>query len=125
MVSKVQLENVKKQVDDSVANGAKKLYESPVPSGGGNYYPVTVLTDLNQSMLIQRAETFGPVVALSTFDGTEEKAVELANDTEYGLCSYVYTGDLARGARVARRFRSGQVGVNCYSIAAAQPACPW
>eukprot|EP00584_Thalassiosira_punctigera_P005834 CAMPEP_0172535412 /NCGR_PEP_ID=MMETSP1067-20121228/7433_1 /TAXON_ID=265564 ORGANISM="Thalassiosira punctigera, Strain Tpunct2005C2" /NCGR_SAMPLE_ID=MMETSP1067 /ASSEMBLY_ACC=CAM_ASM_000444 /LENGTH=473 /DNA_ID=CAMNT_0013320345 /DNA_START=27 /DNA_END=1448 /DNA_ORIENTATION=+ len=125
MVSKLQLENVKKQVDDSVANGATKLYESPIPMGEGNFFPVTVLGGLKRDMLIQRNETFGPVVAVSTFDGTEKEAIRVANDTEYGLCSYVYTGDLAKGARVARKFRSGQVGINCYSIAAAQPACPW
>lgn len=125
MVSKMQLLNVKRQVDDALANGAKKLYESPIPAAGGNYYPVTVLSDLTQDMLIQRAETFGPVVALSAFDGTEASAIKLANDTEYGLCGYVYTGDLAKGARVARKVRSGQVGINCYSIAAAQLGCPW
>jgi len=125
MVSQMQLANVKRQVDDAVAHGAKKLHESAVPAAGGNYYPITVLSDLTQDMLIQRAETFGPVVALSAFDGTEATAIALANDTEYGLCSYVYTGDLARGARVAKKFRSGQVGINCYSIAAAQPGCPW
>lgn len=117
MVSQMQLANVKRQVDDAVAHGAKKLHESAVPAAGGNYYPITVLSDLTQDMLIQRAETFGPVVALSAFDGTEATAIALANDTEYGLCSYVYTGDLARGARVAKKFRSGQVGINCYSIA--------
>lgn len=125
MVSQMQLANVRKHVADAVANGATKLYESPCPAAGGNYHPVTVLSDLTQDMLIQRAETFGPVVALSAFDGTEARAIALANDTEYGLCSYVYTGDLQKGARVARKFRSGQVGINCYSIAKAQPECPW
>jgi len=125
MVSQMQLENVKKQVDDSVANGAKKLYESEVPSGGGNFYPITVLSDLKQDMLIQTTETFGPVVAVSTFDGSEAEAAKLANDTEYGLASYVYTSDLEKGSRVARKIRSGQVGINCYSLVAAQLKCPW
>ena len=126
MVSEMQLNNVKKQVDDSINQGAKKLYESPIPTEQkGNFYPVTVLSDLKQDMLIQSAETFGPVVALSTFDGSEEEAVKLANDTEYGLASYVYTGDLKKGSRLARKIRSGQVGINCYSLVAAQPKCPW
>lgn len=124
MVSQMQLENVKKQVDDSIAHGASKLYESEVPMGG-NYFPVTVLSDLKQDMLIQKAETFGPVIALSTFDGTEKEAAMLANDTEYGLASYVYTSDLGKGSRVARKIKSGQVGINCYSLVAAQPKCPW
>lgn len=125
LVTQSQLEIVKKQVDDSIVNGATKLYQSDIPEEGGNFYPVTVLTDLNQDMLIQRAETFGPVVAISTFDGSEKKAVDLANDTEYGLAGYVYSGDLKRGARVARKMRSGQVGINCYSLNAAQIKCPW
>jgi len=124
MVSAMQLENVKKQVDDSIANGATKLFESETPAGG-NFYPVTVLSDLKQDMLIQNAETFGPVVAMSAFDGSEKSAVDLANDTEYGLASYVYTSDLEKGSRVARKIRSGQVGINCYSILKAQPQCPW
>jgi len=125
LVTQNQLEIVKKQVDDSIVNGATRLYQSDIPEEGGNFYPVTVLSDLNQDMLIQRAETFGPVVAISTFDGSEKKAVDLANDTEYGLAGYVYSGDLKRGARVARKMRSGQVGINCYSLNAAQLKCPW
>jgi hypothetical protein len=125
MVSQMQLEIVKQHVEDSIAHGATKLYESDVPAGGGNWCPITVLTDLNQDMLIQRAETFGPVVALSTFDGTEGEAIKLANDTEYGLASYVYTQDLMKASRVARKIKAGQVGINCYSLVAAQPKCPW
>jgi acyl-CoA reductase-like NAD-dependent aldehyde dehydrogenase len=125
MVSQMQLEIVKQQVEDSIAHGATKLYESDVPAGGGNWCPIMVLTDLKQDMLIQRAETFGPVVALSTFDGTEGEAVKLANDTEYGLASYVYTQDLMKASRVARKIKAGQVGINCYSLVAAQPKCPW
>mmetsp|Transcript_18957 Transcript_18957/g.39960 ORF Transcript_18957/g.39960 Transcript_18957/m.39960 type:complete len:473 (-) Transcript_18957:110-1528(-) len=126
MVSTVQMENVKKQVDESIEKGASVLYKSEVPGGeGGNFYPVTVLSDLKQDMLIQSAETFGPVVAMATFDGSEEEAAKLANDTEYGLASYVYSGDLKKASRVARKIRSGQVGINCYSLVAAQPKCPW
>lgn len=126
MVSQMQYDNVKTQVDDSIENGAKILYQSEIPAGaGGNYYPVTVLSNLKQDMLIQTAETFGPVVAISGFDGSEKEAAQLANDTQYGLASYVYTGDLEKGSRVARKIRSGQVGINCYSILSAQPQCPW
>ena len=125
MVSRTQLSIVQDQVAKAVDSGARVLYQSEIPQGEGNYYPVTVLSDLNQDMTIQNRETFGPVVALSTFDGSEGEAVRLANDTEYGLASYVYTEDLRKGARVARRIRSGQVGINCYSINEAQSKCPW
>lgn len=126
MVSQVQRDNVSKQVEASIKEGAKVLYQSEYPNeANSNYYPVTVLSSLRQGMSIQTLETFGPVIALSTFDGTEESAVTLANDTDYGLASYVYTTDLKKGARVARKIRSGQVGINCDSLAEAQPGCPW
>jgi len=124
MVTEMQREKVREQVAKAKECGAKVLYESDAPEKG-NFQAITVLSELKQDMLIQTDETFGPVVALATFDGSEEEAVRLANDTEYGLASYVYTGDLEKGGRVARRIRSGQVGINCYSIIKAQPKCPW
>ncbi|KAL7446209.1 hypothetical protein ACHAXM_010312 [Skeletonema potamos] len=126
LASQVQRDNVSKQVDAAVKEGAKVLYQSECPDDGhGYFYPVTVLSNLNQDMQIQNLETFGPVVAMSTFDGTEETAIAMANHSDFGLASYVYTTDLTKGSRVARKIRSGQVGINCYSILAAQPACPW
>jgi len=142
LVSKTQRDRVANQVDIAVEDGAKILYQSEIPSSNStndaadtttttttanssNYYPITVLTDLRQDMEIQRVETFGPVVALSTFDGSESEAIRLANDSEYGLSSYVYSTDLGKAARVARQIRSGQVGINCYSIAHAKMECPW
>lgn len=76
-------------------------------------------------MDIQQVETFGPVVSISSFDGSEQQAISLANDSEYGLASYVYTKDLDKAKRVARRIRAGQVGINCYSSANADMKCPW
>ena len=126
LASQLQRDNVSKQVEEAVKEGAKVLYQSACPDDGqGFFYPVTVLSSLQQDMPIQSLETFGPVVAMSTFDGTEEAAIEMANFSEFGLASYVYTTDLTKGSRVARKIRSGQVGINCYSILAAQPACPW
>mmetsp|Transcript_5770 Transcript_5770/g.9731 ORF Transcript_5770/g.9731 Transcript_5770/m.9731 type:complete len:476 (+) Transcript_5770:46-1473(+) len=126
LASQVQRENISKQVEAAVKEGAKVLYQSDCPDDRhANFYPVTVLSSLKQVMPIQNLETFGPVVAMSTFDGTEEAAIEMANSSEFGLASYVYTTDLTKGSRVARKIRSGQVGINCYSILEAQPACPW
>lgn len=125
MVSKTQMMIVKDQVTKAIRSGAKMLYESEVPTEGGNFYPVTVLSDLTQDMVIQKNETFGPVISISAFDGSEKEAIRLSNDTEYGLASYVYTCDLKKGARVARKIRSGQVGINCYSLTCAQSKCPW
>jgi acyl-CoA reductase-like NAD-dependent aldehyde dehydrogenase len=126
MVSKMQRDIVGQQVADAVAAGAKLLYRGEVPADDrGNWFPVTVLSDLDQTMMIQTNETFGPVVALAAFDGSEAEAVKLANDTEYGLASYVYTGDMQRAGRVSSRIRAGHVGINCYSLFHANAACPW
>jgi acyl-CoA reductase-like NAD-dependent aldehyde dehydrogenase len=125
MVSKAQMEIVKEQVTKAVDSGAQVLYESEIPKNRGNFYPITVLSGLQQDMTIQKNETFGPVISLASFDGSEKEAIRFANDTEYGLASYVYTNDLQKGSRVARKIRSGQVGINCYSMACAQSKCPW
>jgi acyl-CoA reductase-like NAD-dependent aldehyde dehydrogenase len=102
-----------RQVADSVQRGARVLYQSPVPTGrvgeAGNWFPVTVLGGLTQDMPIQTDETFGPVVAIASFDGSEASAIALANDTEYGLAAYVYTTDMERAKRVGAAIRAGQV----------------
>jgi len=87
MVSMMQKDQVQEQVEDAVAKGAKMLHQSEIPkndeanNNGGTFYPVTVLTDVDDSMKVFTQETFGPVVAIGKFDGTEEEAVRLANDT--------------------------------------------
>lgn len=126
MVSHTQLSIVEDQVKDALDAGAKILYESEIPEDKkGNWAPVRVMTDLDQSMRILKQETFGPVICLSSFDGSEDEAVRLANDSEFGLCSYIYSNDVSKAARVGRRINSGQIGINCYSLAYAQPQCPW
>jgi acyl-CoA reductase-like NAD-dependent aldehyde dehydrogenase len=124
LVSAVQRDKVQEQVDDAVQKGATLLYQSEAPKGG-SFYPVTVLTDVQDGMKVYREETFGPVVCISKFDGSEEEAVRLANDTEYGLASCVYTADLEKATRVANQIDAGQVGINCYAIENMDVACPW
>jgi succinate-semialdehyde dehydrogenase/glutarate-semialdehyde dehydrogenase len=114
---------VARQGAAAVAGGARLVMGGAPVDGPGFFYPATVLADVAQELPISREETFGPVVSLSTFDGTEDRAVELANDTPYGLGANVYTRDVERGLRVARRIRSGQVGVNQY-LGSARGA-PW
>lgn len=111
MVSRTQKELVLKHVRDAIACGAKCLYGQVQDSEGNLLQPI-LLTDVPQSAIITRQETFGPVVALTNFDGSEEKAVELSNDTEFGLTAAVFTQDLDRARRVASKIRAGQV----YSI---------
>ena len=126
MVSAMQRDAVAAQVDEAVAGGARIVAQATVPEGGGgNWYPATVLSGLAHDSAINGAETFGPVVALSGFDGSEAEAVRLSNDTEYGLAAYVYSQDLTKAARVAMGIKAGQVGINNWSLDAAPAACPW
>lgn len=84
MVSMMQKDRVHDQVEDALAKGAKLLHRSEIPgseNNGGQFYPVTVLADVDETMELFTKETFGPVVAIAKFDGTEEEAVRLANDT--------------------------------------------
>jgi succinate-semialdehyde dehydrogenase/glutarate-semialdehyde dehydrogenase len=96
-------------VIDAVSKGAKVLCGGG--RGEGLLYPPTVLTDVSPEMDVRRQEAFGPLVTLEQFEDDAE-AIELANDTEYGLAAYVYTRDGARGWSVAEAIESGVVGVN-------------
>jgi len=79
--------------------------------GAGYFLPITVLADVNPASEIARQEVFGPVLVVTPFD-SEEEAVALANDSDYGLGAYVHTTNLARGHRVAGQMQAGQVQVN-------------
>jgi len=128
MVSAMQRDHVIKQVEDAIKDGAKLLFKGDIPSDapeGSSFYPITVLSNVTQEMDIARRETFGPVVSLFKFDGSEAEAVRLANDTEYGLGGSVYTGDSEKAKRVASRMFCGQVGINCYPLMEMNIACPW
>ncbi|MBI1380924.1 MAG: aldehyde dehydrogenase family protein [Planctomycetaceae bacterium] len=123
LVSAEQREKVRVLVDDAVAQGARLVLGGRPTEGPGYFFEPTVLADVPEGARLVREETFGPVVSLATFSGDEDEAVRLANDTVYGLGANVYTGDKERGLRVAKRIKSGQVGVNRYLVAA--PGAPW
>jgi len=128
MVSMMQKDLVHEQVEDALHKGAKLLHQSEVPKsddGEGSFYPVTVVVDVDDTMQLFTKETFGPVVAIAKFDGTEDEAVRLANDTEYGLGSSVYTKDSEKANRIASLIDAGQVGINCYPIESMGVQCPW
>jgi succinate-semialdehyde dehydrogenase / glutarate-semialdehyde dehydrogenase len=123
LVSEGQRDKVVAQVDAAVAEGARLVLGGSCPEGPGWYYPATVLADVSSEQRISHEETFGPVVSLSVFDGSEGEAIRLANDTPYGLGANVFSGDSERGARVAARMQAGQVGINQYLGGA--PGTPW
>ncbi|MEU4318424.1 NAD-dependent succinate-semialdehyde dehydrogenase [Nocardia fluminea] len=122
LVSEDQREIVSDLVDDAVAAGARALIGGKVPGGPGWYYPATILGDVPPTARILREEVFGPVAPIVAFD-TEEEGVAAANDTEYGLVSYVFTRDLDRALRISEGMESGMVGVNRGVIS--DPAAPF
>jgi len=123
MIHERQLRIVEQQVEDAVAQGARVLTGGTwLPDLGPNFYAPTVLADVNHNMQIMREETFGPVLPIMPFE-TEDEAVRLANDSEYGLAASVWTRDRARGEAFARRIAAGTVLVNdavsCFGISEA------
>ncbi|MBE1875018.1 NAD-dependent succinate-semialdehyde dehydrogenase [Myceligenerans pegani] len=112
-------------VRDAVERGARLRVGGEPVAGPGSYFPATVLSDVPPSSDLLREEIFGPVLAVVPFDD-EDDAVRLANDTEYGLVSYVYTRDLARGQRMIERLATGMTGLNMGVVSnAAAPFGGW
>ena len=91
-------------------------------AGPGHFYPATVITRVSPESRAMREEIFGPVAPIVAFE-SEQEALELANVTEFGLVSYVYTRDLARALRVSERLESGMVGLNTGLVS--NPAAPF
>jgi len=129
MVSEFQRSHVEAHVKDALKKGATLLYQSTVPDNapaGSSFYPVTVLSNVKKGMRVYDEETFGPVVSITSFSGSEEDAVKLVNDdSPYGLASAVYTQDGELAQRVASQIQAGQVGINCYAMEHMNVACPW
>jgi succinate-semialdehyde dehydrogenase / glutarate-semialdehyde dehydrogenase len=105
------LAKVEKHVADAQAKGAQVVTGGKPHALGGTFYEPTVLTNVSQEMILAREETFGPVAPLFRVD-TDEEAIRLANDTEFGLAAYLYTRDLARSWRVTEALEYGIVGLN-------------
>ena len=105
------LAKVEEHVADAVARGARVLSGGKRHTLGGTFYEPTLLADVDPGMLIASEETFGPVAPLFRFK-TEEEAIAMANDTEFGLAGYFYTRDLARSWRVAEALECGIIGIN-------------
>jgi succinate-semialdehyde dehydrogenase/glutarate-semialdehyde dehydrogenase len=105
------LAKVENHIADAKSKGAKVITGGKRHALGGTFYEPTVLTDVSRDMILAREETFGPVAPLFRVD-TDEEAVRLANDTEFGLAAYVYTRDLARSWRVTEALEYGIVGLN-------------
>jgi succinate-semialdehyde dehydrogenase/glutarate-semialdehyde dehydrogenase len=125
MSSERQLETVESHVRDAVQNGAKILTGGKRnPDLNGAFFEPTVMTGLNHSFKAIREETFGPTLPIMTFK-SEDEAIRLANDSEFGLTASVWTKDINRGKRIAAKIEAGTVTVNevVYTHGIAQT--PW
>jgi acyl-CoA reductase-like NAD-dependent aldehyde dehydrogenase len=127
MVSREQFETVRELVDDAVAAGAVLRCGGPVaaPDGlSGSFYAPAVLTGVTHEMRIMREEIFGPVLPILVVD-SEDDAVALANDSEFGLGASVWTSDRSRGERIARELESGMVWINDHMFSHGACQCSW
>lgn len=112
LVTKRQLAFIKDQLNDALDKGAKIVAQTKMPKGlKGAYFPPTLLTNIKKNMRVWKEEVFGPLFPIVTFK-TEDEAIELANDTIYGLTARVMTEDLKRAERVASKIDAGTISIN-------------
>ncbi|WP_111977166.1 NAD-dependent succinate-semialdehyde dehydrogenase [Algibacillus agarilyticus] len=125
LISVSAVERVNELVNTSIKLGAKQVklnIAKPNPTPNSRYYPPTLLTQVNEDMPVVQQEIFGPVVAALRFK-SEDEAIKMANNTEYGLAAYFYTRDISRVWRVSSALNFGMVGINDAAIS--NPAAPF
>ena len=105
------VEKVEAHISDAVGKGARVVIGGKRHALGGTFFEPTVLVDVTTDMAVTREETFGPVAPLFRFE-TEEQAIQMANDTEFGLASYFYSRDIGRVWRVSEGLEYGIIGIN-------------
>jgi succinate-semialdehyde dehydrogenase/glutarate-semialdehyde dehydrogenase len=111
LIDEASVQKVEEHINDAVAKGARIALGGKRHALGGTFFQPTILCDVTPLMLVAREETFGPVAPIFKFE-TDEQALEMANDTEFGLASYFYTRDIGRVWRVAEALEYGMVGIN-------------
>lgn len=123
VANKNQFEKIQRLIEQGIAEGATVVAGGPGRPDGitkGFFVRPTIFANVTNAMTIAREEIFGPVLAMIPYDD-EEQAIRIANDTIYGLSGYVYSGDIERARRVARRLRTGMVHINGASTDANAP----
>ncbi|MED5483855.1 MAG: NAD-dependent succinate-semialdehyde dehydrogenase, partial [SAR324 cluster bacterium] len=111
LINEAAVKKIESHVEDAVSKGAKLLTGGHRHKLGGTFYEPTVLSGVTTEMLVAKEETFGPMAPVFKFE-TEEEAIEMANDTEFGLAAYFYSRDIGRIWRVAEGLEYGIVGIN-------------
>jgi len=102
---------VEEHIADATSKGARVVRGGKRHARGGRFFEPTVIVDVTPSMMVAREETFGPVASIFRFK-TEDEAITMANDSEFGLAAYFYGRDIARVWRVAEALESGMIGIN-------------
>ena len=120
-VSLKERDKIAELVESAVTEGGRVRTGGKLPEGAGAFYPATVITVESNNSILQH-EIFGPVAPVVIFD-TDEEAITLANDSDFGLISYIFSGDLKRGIQVAEAMESGMVAINRGVIS--DPAAPF
>ncbi|MDK8756144.1 NAD-dependent succinate-semialdehyde dehydrogenase [Acinetobacter radioresistens] len=111
LINEKAVEKIQQHIDDATSKGAKVIYGGQRHQLGQTFFEPTVLTDVTPDMQVAQDETFGPLAPVFRF--TEEaEAIRMANDTEFGLASYIYTQNLSRAWRVSEALEYGMVGIN-------------
>ncbi|WP_328990529.1 NAD-dependent succinate-semialdehyde dehydrogenase [Kribbella sp. NBC_01245] len=122
LIDAKQRDKVAELVDDAVSLGAEVRTGGKALDGDGYFYPPTVLAGVPHEARLQKEEIFGPVAPLTPFE-TEDEVIAMANDTVFGLVSYLFTNDLSRALRVAEKLETGMIGLNQGIVS--NPAAPF
>ncbi len=111
LINQAALEKVLRHISDATSKGGRVVHGGKPHALGGTFIEPTIMVDITPDMLVAREETFGPLAALFRFS-TDEEAIAMANDTEFGLASYFYSRDIGRIWRTAEALESGIIGIN-------------
>ena len=111
LISSAAVAKIQQHIQDARQKGAKLVLGGEVSELGGTFFQPTILCDVTQSMQVSRDETFAPLAPIFKFE-TEEEVIKMANETEFGLASYLFTQDISRIWRVSEALEYGMVGIN-------------
>lgn len=111
LINQKAVEKVESHIEDALQKGAQLILGGSLDKLGGSFFQPTIISGVTAQMRVAHEETFAPLAPIFKFE-TEQEVIDLANDTEYGLASYIFTQDLARIWRVSEALEYGIVGIN-------------